>query len=180
MEDGDFSRTAIAIRCLRVYGPPSRKAEFDQRVESAAAWLKAANPLSTEERNKQLLGLVWAGRDVKRLQDQLGKLLSLQRVDGGWSQTPGLASDAYATGQVLFTLRELGVSVNDRAYRRGVEYLLRTQLNDGSWHVMSRAVKFQPYFESGFPHGHDQWISAAGTAWATMGLAYAASAMVSK
>jgi len=180
MEDGDFSRTAMAIRCLRVYGPPSRKTEFDRRVESAAAWLKAANPLSTEEHNMQLLGLVWAGRDLKRLQDQLDNLISLQRGDGGWSQTPGLASDAYATGQVLFTLHELGVPANDRAHRRGAEYLLRTQLNDGSWHVMSRAVKFQPYFESGFPHGQDQWISAAGTAWASMGLAYAASAMVSK
>jgi Squalene-hopene cyclase C-terminal domain len=121
----------------------------------------------------QFLGLRWAGRDVSRLQDHLRNLISLQRADGGWSQTPGLASDAYATGQVLFTLHELGVSVNDKAYRRGVEYLLRTKLNDGSWHVASRAVKFQPYFQSGFPHDHDQWISAAGTAWAAMGLAYA-------
>jgi ankyrin repeat protein len=180
MEDGDFTRTAMAIRCLRVWGPPSRKAEFDRRVEAAAAWLNAANPLSTEERNMRLLGLLWAGRDVSRLQDHLGNLISLQRADGGWSQTPGLASDAYATGQVLFTLHELGVSVSDTAYRRGVEYLLRTQFNDGSWHVVSRAVKFQPYFQSGFPHDHDQWISASGTAWAAMGLAYAARTAVSK
>lgn len=32
----------------------------------------------------------------------------------------------------------------------------------------------QPSFESGFPYGHDQWISHAATAWATMGLARAA------
>ena len=121
----------------------------------------------------QLLGLLWAGTDVRRLQDPLDNLMALQRADGGWSQTPGLATDAYATGQVLFTLHELGVSVSDKAYRRGVEYLLRTQFEDGSWHVVSRAVKFQPYFQSGFPYDHDQWISAAGTAWAAMGLAYA-------
>jgi hypothetical protein len=36
--------------------------------------------------------------------------------------------------------------------------------------VKSRAMKIQPYFESGFPHGHDQWISQAGTAWAMMAL----------
>jgi len=30
--------------------------------------------------------------------------------------------------------------------------------------------RFQPYFESGFPHGKDQWISVAGTNWATMAL----------
>ena len=32
-------------------------------------------------------------------------------------------------------------------------------------------MKFQPYFESGFPFAHDQWISAAGTSWAAMALA---------
>jgi hypothetical protein len=36
--------------------------------------------------------------------------------------------------------------------------------------VKSRALKVQPYFESGFPHGHDQWISQAATAWASMAL----------
>ena len=48
--------------------------------------------------------------------------------------------------------------------------LRRTQLEDGSWHVRSRSVKFQPSFESGFPHEHDQWISAAATVWAGLGL----------
>jgi len=28
----------------------------------------------------------------------------------------------------------------------------------------------QPYFDSGFPYGQDQWISVAGTSWATMAL----------
>jgi hypothetical protein len=36
--------------------------------------------------------------------------------------------------------------------------------------VRSRSLKFQPYFESGFPYGHDQWISAAATAWASMAI----------
>jgi hypothetical protein len=31
-------------------------------------------------------------------------------------------------------------------------------------------MKIQPYFESGFPYAHDQWISQAATAWATIGL----------
>jgi hypothetical protein len=35
-------------------------------------------------------------------------------------------------------------------------------------------MKIQPYFESGFPHGHDQWISQSGTSWAAMALAVAA------
>jgi hypothetical protein len=39
--------------------------------------------------------------------------------------------------------------------------------------VKTRALAFQPWFDAGFPHGYDQWISAAGTNWATMALALA-------
>ncbi len=35
-------------------------------------------------------------------------------------------------------------------------------------------MPIQAYFESGFPHGADQWISAAGTAWAVRALASSA------
>jgi len=173
LQDGDFTRTAMAIRCLRLYGFAGRKAEFDRRIERAAAWLESATPRNTEDEDMQLLGLKWAGTDASRLQGRLRKLQAQQRPDGGWAQTPDLLSDAYATGQAIYTLHELGVSASDAACRRGVEYLLRTQLDDGSWHVRSRAPKFQPYFQSGFPHDHDQWISSAATAWAAMGLAYA-------
>ena len=85
-------------------------------------------------------------------------------------QTPFLDSDAYATGQVLYTLHEIGVPATDPAVQRGTAFLLRTQNEDGSWHVKSRAMKIQPYFESGFPYGHDQWISQTATAWAVIGL----------
>jgi len=53
-------------------------------------------------------------------------------------------------------------------------HLLGTQHDDGTWHVVTRAFAFQPYFESGFPYGHDQWISQAGTAMATIALTFAA------
>ncbi|MGH9612966.1 MAG: hypothetical protein ACRD4P_07800, partial [Bryobacteraceae bacterium] len=65
-------------------------------------------------------------------------------------------------------------SVKSEAYERGVAYLMRTREADGSWHVRSRAFGFQPYFESGFPHGHDQFISMAATAWSAMALMPAA------
>lgn len=58
----------------------------------------------------------------------------------------------------------------DPASRRAVEYLMRTRHADGSWHVASRATKLQPYFQNGFPYEHDQWISAAATAWAVTAL----------
>jgi hypothetical protein len=61
-------------------------------------------------------------------------------------------------------------------YRRGVQFLLQTQQSDGSWQVKSRAPRFQPYFDTIFPYGHDQWISASATAWGSMALSYAAAA----
>jgi ankyrin repeat protein len=54
---------------------------------------------------------------------------------------------------------------------------MRTQQGDGSWHVTSRlhppAPVSPPYFESGYPHGKDQFISAQASAWAVMALARA-------
>ncbi len=175
MEDGDFSRTALSIRALTIYGPPGLKAEFDQRIHRAVAWLKATNPRTTEDRNMQLLGLKWANAGRGSLEDPLQHLIALQRPNGGWAQTPDLVTDAYATGTVLYAMHELGVPATDAAYRRGVAFLLRTQLPDSSWHVASRAPKFQPYFQSGFPHDHDQWISGSATAWAAIALSYASS-----
>ena len=175
-EDGDFFRTALCVRALRVYGTPGRKAEFDQRIARAVDWLRKSQPMSTDENNMRALGLKWAGAPQSELTERAKALLEAQRADGGWSQTPNLASDAYATGQTLYALSELGVPASADAYQRGVAFLLRTQKPDGSWHVASRALKFQPYFQSGFPHDHDQWISSAATAWAVMALAPAAPA----
>ena len=100
-----------------------------------------------------------------------GEIGAAQRGDGGWAQTQYLDSDAYATGQSLYALQVAGISPQNPVYKRGTAYLLSTQLEGGSWHVTSRSPKFQPYFESGFPHKDDQWISAAATAWAVVALA---------
>ena len=62
MQDGDFSRTAMAIRALTVYGTPARAREYQERVSRAAGWLATQTPLTTEDRVMQLLGLHWADR----------------------------------------------------------------------------------------------------------------------
>jgi hypothetical protein len=84
-----------------------------------------------------------------------------------------LPSDAYATGEVLIALHDgAGLSVRKPAYQRGVNYLLRTQLADGSWFVSSRSFPLQRYLATGFPHGKSQFISLSATSWATMALAW--------
>ena len=85
-----------------------------------------------------------------------------------------MESDAYATGTALVALHQAaGLAAGDPVYRRGVKYLLATQLGDGTWHVRSRSKPFQTYFESGFPYGKDQFISLAASSWATTALALA-------
>jgi hypothetical protein len=66
------------------------------------------------------------------------------------------------------------MATSDATYQRAVRFLLNTQQEDGSWYVKTRALAIQPFFDAGFPHGFDQWISAAGTSWATMALSLAA------
>jgi hypothetical protein len=172
LEDGGFSHTAKGIRVLRLYPIAGRQAEFDDRVERAARWLEAAEPRTTEDRTMQLLGIAWAGH--KAPTSRIQQLISKQRPDGGWAQTDNLAPDAYATGEALWALHESGVAPSDPVFRRGADFLLRTQQQAGEWHVVTRALAFQPYFQSGFPHDHDQWISQAGTAMATIALTFAA------
>jgi ankyrin repeat protein len=170
-----FSTTAYAIRALKLCASPGRRVEMDLRIARARDWLSAAQPAHTEERAMQLLGLYWSRPAADVEKRQVNALIQMQQPDGGWAQRDGFSSDAYATGEALYALRVAGgISTSDRIFRGGVEYLLRTQHEDGSWFVRSRSVKFQPYFESGLPYGDDQWISAAATNWAALALALTA------
>jgi ankyrin repeat protein len=168
----DIAATARAIRALREYPIPARSQEFRNRIARAQEWLKQERPISTGDFSMRLSGLTQSGARDHDVRSAAKALLALQRSDGGWGASPHLKSDAYVTGGALVALAESRIiNVKDGAYRRGIDYLLSTQFPDGSWHVRSRAIKFQPYFESGFPFGHDQWISAAATAWAGQAIA---------
>jgi hypothetical protein len=160
----------------------------------ALKWLLQAKTRETEDRVFRLWGLKLAGAGPKDLEAATAELIRAQRPDGGWSQLDGPApaepvkpaknpgrdgaeahlSDAYATGSALVALHQAGgLAVDHPAYRRGLAFLVNTQRADGSWFVRSRSNPFQPYFESGFPHGLDQFISAAATGWAVAALALA-------
>jgi ankyrin repeat protein len=171
IETSHIVTTATTMRALQIYAPKSQQAEYVKAVSLGKDWLLKAQPRDTQERAYQLLGFAWGGVDRSIIRKAAGELIKEQRPDGGWSQLPSLASDAYATGQALVALRDSGATTAaDPAYQRGVQFLMKSQLEDGSWFVRSRAAPIQPYFESGFPHGRDQWISSAATSWATLAL----------
>jgi ankyrin repeat protein len=172
LQESDITRTMFAILALKTYGWPARQAEFDERIARARGWLLTAQTWTTVDEADRIMGLWLAGATPAELRSGSAKLLREQRADGGWAQTEHLDADAFGTSAVLYTLRKTGLlNVADGAYQRGARFLLDRQFPDGSWYVRSRSVKLQPYFQSGFPFDHDQWISNAATAYAVMALA---------
>jgi len=163
--------TAMSARVLRLYAPPAMAREVEMKIARARTYLLAATPSSGDDYPYRLLGLLWTGATEAKVRAAADELVTQQQRDGGLAQNRYMRPDAYETGLSLWALASANTAAVDTlAYRRGADYLLRTQEKDGSWHVRSRAFGFQPYFESGFPHGHDQWISMAATAWSAMAL----------
>ncbi len=171
LEFSTFTVTAMTIRDLQAYAPPSAREQYTASIRKAAQWLAQAEPRVTEEQVFKVLGLVWADSSPSAVARTVAALGKQQRTDGGWSQLPTLESDAYATGEVLVALNAAGMKTGDPVYKRGVEFLLGTQAADGSWHVKTRSEPVQVYFETGFPYGVDQFISTAASSWATAALA---------
>jgi len=100
-----------------------------------------------------------------------------QREDGGWGQASDLPSDAYATGMSLLIDDQTSSRYKGRtglswaARDEAVDFLLRTQEEDGSWHVESRSTPIRTFFDNGDPHGKDRFISVMATSWAVAALA---------
>jgi ankyrin repeat protein len=176
-----YSRVTMAtlgLRAVQVYHHPSQKAQADAAIALARKFLESRTARDTEERSYQLLGLRWAGADRAALRKLATALQATQRPDGGWSSIPGRESDVYSTGQALVALHDGGsVAIIDSSWQRGIAYLLKTQAADGTWHATSRlhapAPLSPPYFDAGYPHGHDQFLSMQGASWAVMALSYA-------
>jgi N-acyl-D-amino-acid deacylase len=170
-EGSRFTSTFLALRGLAAYGTAQQQDAITRRRTAARDWLVATPPATTEDSVFRLHALVLAAADDRHRADAARHLSGLQRGDGGWAQLPGAESDAYATGSALVALHDAGeIPTSSEVYTRGLEFLLQSQQADGSWHVVSRSVPIQDLYDSGFPHGKDQFISAAATAWATRAL----------
>jgi len=171
-EGGIITTTAMAVRAITLYPLPGHKAEWEGKLRRAQHWLLAAEPHSAEERSMRLMGLVWTKAARPQVERAMQEVMAQQRPGGGWPQTDQLAPDAYATGISLYALHEAGMPVTAEVYRKGIAFLLQNQYADGSWLVKTRSYPVQPYFESGYPFGHNQWISAAGASWASLAIAF--------
>ena len=173
-EESLFAVSYVALRGLKRFGTTGQREGIAQRTALVRQWLSKTPARDTEDRVFRLRALhgVEASRD--EIRDAAQELLKTQRADGGWAQLDKMESDAYATGTALVALHQAGgVATADPAYHNGLRFLLAKQLGDGSWHVPTRSEPIQTYYESGYPHGEDQFISIAAAGWATTALALA-------
>jgi len=171
-----FTATAVSLAAIELFSHASMRADTEARAERARTWLLSHKPRNTEERVYEMAAVALWFKE-KAIVEKLGReLTATQQRDGGWASLDGRLSDAYSTGEALWALHDYaGVPTSDAAWQRGIDYLLRTQAADGSWHVASRlhppAPVSPPYFETGHPYGHDQFISSMGESWAVIALA---------
>lgn len=173
-EQSLFTSSYVALRGLRTFGTPEQRERTDRRTEQVLAWLVKTPAEDHEDRVFRLRALHAAGAPEAEIRGAAKTLLGSQRADGGWAQLDDMTSDAYATATALVALHQAGgLATTDAAYRKGLRLLLTTQLGDGSWHVKTRSNPVQTYFESGYPHAADQFISIAAAGWATTALALA-------
>jgi hypothetical protein len=173
-EASNFTTNYLALRGLRVFGTSDQKEAIAKRRAAVLEWLLKTPAKETEDRVFRLLALKEAGAKEDAIREAAQELAKTQRPDGSWAQLDDKPGDAYATGSALVALHEAGgLAPTNPAYRRGMWFLLRTQRADGTWEVKSRSKPFQPYYESGFPYGKDQFISATASGWATAALAVA-------
>lgn len=164
--NSDERTTAAAVLALW-----AAAAAGDEAAKSASQkgikWL-TETPSDADPQSQALRVIVWKRYclPMEQVAPIVDQIRHRQNPDGGWSQTPDMASDAWATGQALYALTDAGAATNDASIRRGQDFLIQSQRADGSWPMISRPIK---------PAGEGSKslvpITAAGSAWAVMGLA---------
>ncbi len=142
------------------------KQQLKAASSRALAWMNAANPVTNQDKVFKIMILARFAPDKRPAMWALvDKLASEQQADGGWKETAAMdGSNAFATGQVLYAYQQAGVSVLSPTFQRGVDYLLKTQVNDASRdNGIWRPVKTQS----------TELSELAPTMWAVIGLAAA-------
>ena len=163
---GKFMTTANAVTALSWADEHAKDPRYRPAVNHGMTWIAANKPETTQDRVYKIIALTTYGTaDQKLLVTPLvEQLLTEQQPDGGWMEHgKQRGSNALSTGQVLYALKQAGVSVHAPFFTRGVAYLMDTQVRDsptpanGSW----KATNTDSNRPSDFAH----------TMWAVIGLA---------
>lgn len=166
-----FESDEVATRLgYMALGPHVRNADGENASivtarANAAKWLKEQTPTNTTQ--SALLELLMRYRDGEKsdqLQPDIEKFLKRQNEDGGWGQLDDRDSDAFATGQSLYILRQLGLDRSRPEMQRGIAFLVANQQEDGSWPMTRRG------HPGVTPGPFKMPIIYFGSAWGTLGL----------
>jgi squalene-hopene/tetraprenyl-beta-curcumene cyclase len=181
LEHDDYYGAIIAaLGAGHAPGDYTRSAPPQRGLERLRAYLRKTPPLDMHHQTM----LLWAATRLDGLMDSDQKaatvrsLRALQRADGGWClpslgqwkrrngqpNDPGSPSDGYATGLIVFVLREAGVPATDPAIQRGIAWLKSHQRASGRW------------FTRSLNDDEDHYIADAGTCLAVMALCRCANA----
>src|SRR5215471_3428602 len=96
--------TAMSARVVKLYAAPALPRDAEAKIANARSYLLGARPWSGDDYAYRLLGLLWTGTNDDQIQAAVRDLVTQQRPDGGWAQTPYMSSDAYETGLSLWAL----------------------------------------------------------------------------
>jgi hypothetical protein len=162
---GQSMLTANTLAAMHWATRHSADPKYRRAAERAMAWMTTHEPETTQDKIFKIVALARDGtpEQQRAAWSAVETLAGEQQADGGWKETSASdGSNAFATGQVLYGFKQARVSVASAAFRRGTEFLLRTQVKeatpeDGSW----KAVHTQSQRRTDF----------APTMWAVIGLA---------
>ena len=151
----DFTPTAFMVRALKAYRPPSDVVDTTARIAKARQWLLGTKATRLQEHAFKVLGLKWSGGDPPgnrgRRSGSAGASAARWRLLA--------AADArlrrVRNRHRVVCAHEAGMPSTHPVYQAGLKFLLRTQAADGTWHVRTRSLEFQPYLESGYPYERD-------------------------
>ena len=141
---GSFMMTANTLSALKWAAANSKDPRYAQAAERAQGWIAANDPATTQDKVFKITALMNYGTpEQKRMAwSVVEELAADQQPDGGWKEVAATdGSNAFATGQALYALKRAGVSIHSPMFKRGVDYLLKGQIDEpkpenGSWKAM--------------------------------------------
>jgi outer membrane protein OmpA-like peptidoglycan-associated protein len=136
ISQGSFMPTANAAVAFKSAFENSKDTRYAKAADRALAYLAQGTPETTQDEVFQILALSQFGSAEQRqlIPQFVQILLSQQDRDGGWRENKQQAgANALATGEVLYAVKQAGVSVASPEFTAGVRYLLKMQEPPGTW-----------------------------------------------
>jgi outer membrane protein OmpA-like peptidoglycan-associated protein len=133
---GSLMGTANAVVAFMEAFAQTSDSSYKVAADRGLAFIAATKPVTTQDKIFTIIALSRYGTPEQR--DVASKVIQQLQLeqdrDGGWREKPSLrASNAFATGQVLYAFKEGGVSIESPTFSNGVRYLIATQQRSGSW-----------------------------------------------